>query len=66
MVASLWSGTWFASQLPLNQIEATASNVRKLRYVIGCVKTRSSPASMAAADVCRLMIAVTSNVSRKQ
>jgi DNA-binding FrmR family transcriptional regulator len=34
MVASLWSGTWFASQLPLNQIEATASNVRKLRYVI--------------------------------
>jgi hypothetical protein len=37
MVASLWSGTWFASQLPLNQIEATASNVRKLRYVIEAV-----------------------------
>src|SRR5690242_10008821 len=35
MVASLWSGTWFASQLPLNQIEAKTSNVRKLRYVIG-------------------------------
>src|SRR5690348_12499607 len=34
MVASLWSGSWIASQLPLNQIEATASNVRKLRYGI--------------------------------
>jgi hypothetical protein len=29
MVASLWSGTWFASQLPLNQIEATASKCAK-------------------------------------
>jgi Protein of unknown function (DUF3303) len=34
MVASLWSGSWNASQLPLNQIEATASNVRKICYVI--------------------------------
>jgi len=34
MVASLWSGSWIASQLPLNQIEATAPNVRKIRYVI--------------------------------
>jgi len=34
MVASLWSGSWFVSQLPLNQIEATAPNVRKIRYVI--------------------------------
>ena len=33
-MASEWSGSWIASQLPLNQIEATASNVRNLCYVI--------------------------------
>ena len=30
----LWSGSWIAWQLPLHQIEATASNVRNLCYVI--------------------------------
>jgi hypothetical protein len=34
MVASLWSGSWIASQLPSNQIGATASNVRNLCYVV--------------------------------
>jgi len=29
MVASLWSGSLIASQLPLNQIEATASKCAK-------------------------------------
>ena len=49
MVASLWSGSWIASQLPLNQIEATVPNVRKIRYVI-CLGVRApSPAQSSVA-----------------
>jgi len=43
MVASLWSGSWFVSQLPLNQIEATAPKCAKntLRHLLQDTKARN-------------------------
>ena len=50
-MASLWSGTWFASQLPLNQIEATASNLRKIRYVIELQCLALAANGMTSSDI---------------